>query len=300
MGREQIRKMTRWGIVITIVIGAGACRDVAALPSDPGSDLAVPSGMVLTSDWSTATGNGFNAISDGGTWNDIYVSGNHAPSMGTYVLTVVPGSAAGWTLTPNVMQVTHRGSNYAAFVQNTNAVPLGVSYYMRFYAYVKPTNTYTSFHPVKNRWQAPQYVFWSLGPQGSGYFHRINHIVDHTGNQRAFWPTTTLNQGVWYRFEFFVEIIDSGNRRYRVWPRVYDMNGNLILQASNYRLNGGDMGGGTLQAYYDSGSYGVYSSLDFGRQFAMGYEGTGGTPDSGQQWYYAAVAIGTGGWIGQR
>ncbi|MGH7462393.1 MAG: Ig-like domain-containing protein, partial [Longimicrobiales bacterium] len=233
-----------------------------------------PGGVLFRSDWNTATGNSVNAVTDGGRY-DGGVCGHQD------VLSVVPGAAHGWTLTPNVLQVTNRGETRCWKVETERSVPQGINYYIRFYAMID--NEYqTNFHSVAISAATTQAALWSIEQANTaGYLHAFRYPRDPDYMDFSWTCDTRLTRRAWYRFEFFVEILSS---TFRVWPRIYDAAGNLVCQASTYHhVDGGSR---TLQDMNNSGGS-PFTNLDLLRRFGIGYEGTGGATNTGTHWYYA-------------
>jgi hypothetical protein len=255
----------------------------AAAPPPTGSAF-------FRSDWTSGTGNTTSAVQDGGKWNQSYCSHND-------VLAVVPGSTVGWTATANVLQVTNRGETRCWQIETTNSVPQGQSYYIRFYAMVDNENQ-TNFHPVAvnvgDGVTPTQMSPWSIESPTTNTWQVAHRYSRLPYNDYGWKAAPGLQRRVWYRFEYFVELLP--NARFRVWPRVYDMAGNLVLDARNYtHLDGGSR---TLQQFHDGGGTSPYHSLDALRRFGVGYEGSAGASASGGRWYYAAVEIRGGNWVG--
>src|SRR5688572_6347075 len=63
------------------------------------------------SDWSAGTGNSQAAVTDDGLWQ------NTVCPTWNQVLSVVPGTEANWTLTPNVLRVDNRGAMFCGQVE---------------------------------------------------------------------------------------------------------------------------------------------------------------------------------------
>jgi uncharacterized protein YjdB len=253
-------------------------------------------GVLLRSDWNTALGNTNQAIGDGGRWPEFMCW-----PVYTEVLSVVPGSQAGWTATPNVLQVRNRGGGYCGQVENRTAVPQGRDFYVRMYVRVEDENQ-PNFHPVTlNCCGAIEASPWAIfNPvAGVSYRPKMNFTAQGLGNRR-WWPSQPLPQRAWYRFEWHVEFVDAAQRTYRMWPRIYDMAGRLLYDADSYvDIDAASAGRTeTLGDFYRRGGLGVFNSLDLARRFGLGYEGTGNATDQGRRWFYAAVEIRSDTWPG--
>jgi hypothetical protein len=258
-----------------------------------GGDPLPAQGQLFRSDWSTAVGTTDGALGDGGKWNNQICSGD----LRRRVLSVVPGSSAGWTATPNVLQVTNRGGVNCGMVEVTNAVPPGTNFYIRMYIRVEDENQIT-FHSIDlNAVGAIQAPLWSIFDPVERVDYNPKFTIETPESQFRRWrPRTKLRQGTWYRFEWQVEFVSTAARTARIWPRIYDMQGTLLFDASGYV--GIDQSGSTLQQYYDRGGTARFTDLDLARRFGLGYEGTAGANDTGRKWFYAGVEIRSDTWPG--
>jgi len=253
---------------------------------------------VFQSNWSTATGTGDHAVSDGGKWDNFYCES----SVRARVLSVVPGPSHGWTATPNVLQITNAGSANCGMIENASDIPQTANnYYIRMY--IRVTNVGSgglTFHSVKMAVLNPiQAIYWGIHSPvtNTSYVPRFN-FTERTGMAQFGYSGPVLAQNAWYRFEYHVEYYDPANPlRYRVWPRVYDMSGALVADATGYRSND-DGPARSLAQHYDAEGYGTAGSRDRGRFLSMGYEGTSGNNDLGGSWYYAGVEVRTDSWPG--
>jgi hypothetical protein len=102
----------------------------------------------------------------------------------------------------------------------------------------------------------------------------------------------------WYRFEWHVEIFDVDSRSARIWPRIYDLAGNLVADASTYIQEAHPSRAVTLQQWYDNGGFHRFTNLEMARRFGLGYEGSATAVDTGRKWYYAGVEIRSDTWVG--
>jgi hypothetical protein len=250
-----------------------------------------PTGELFRSDWGTALGTTDRAHSDGGKWDNFICER-------TRVLSVVPGSEAGWTATPNILQVTNRGETACGLVEVTKAVPPGINFYIRVYIRVEDENQ-PSFHSVNlnslGAIQAPLWAIWEPSPRVS-YSPKLT-LHHPTSSQYGDWrPREKLSQGMWYRFEWFIEFVSVTDGTARIWPRISDMAGNLLYDASSFVAFGEP--GTTLRRYYDGGGVTRFTDLDLARRFGLGYEGTATAKDQGRKWYYAAVELRSDTWPG--
>jgi hypothetical protein len=253
-----------------------------------------PAGELFRSDWTTALGATDAAQSDGGKWDNLICPGPYR----NRVLSVVAGSNVGWTATPNVLQVTNRGEVNCGLVEVSNAVPSGTNFYIRVYIRVEDENQ-PSFHSVDlnavGDIQTPLWAIWDPSPRVD-YNPKLtlnNPTSSKLGNWR---PRQKLSQGVWYRFEWFVEFVSVSARTARIWPRIYDMADSLLYDASSFVAY--DQSDTTLEQYYNGGGSTRFSDLKLARRFGLGYEGTRGASDQGRKWYYAAVELRSDRWPG--
>ncbi len=74
-------------------------------------------------------------------------------------------------------------------------------------------------------------------------------------------------------------------------PRIYDMAGNLIADASAYIEEANPTSPVTLQQWYNNGGFHRFTDIEMVRKVGVGYEGPAGSVDRGRKWYYAAVEI---------
>jgi hypothetical protein len=263
--------------------------------------------ILFQSNWSAATGTSSNAITDGGAWNQ------RLCSMFTSVANVIGGSSVGWNLTPNVLQITRAGTNCTQVEREpVPGLSQGQDYYIRIYIRndaTAPDGQNASNHPVCiNCLGQIQAVPWSNKTGGgvpAGKYDPMlswGNVVGGSNSDKYWIPQNSLDNGRWYRFEYHVDFVNvrASDADVRIWPRVYDMSGNLLYDARTFRRTGG-WGGSTtqsLQAWYDAGGLLYFNTLGLTDEFGVGYEGPGGATDTGQKWYYAGVAVGRGGWLG--
>ena len=270
--------------------------------------VASPSGSIVlfSSNWSTALGTSDNAITDGGRWNWRFCGF-------TDVTNIINGASVGWAATPNVMEVTHAGQDCTQVsIQPVPGLASGQNYYIRMYIRMDatnqnedPANHPISIHPVG----AIQGVPWqphtvNFPPLPAGVYKAITSGGAVSGSQsdNGWNPSPHLQTGVWYRFEWEYEFVNvrATDADYRVWPRVYDMSGTLIRDASSFTRTPG-WGGDTSQTlanWYSTGGLFRFTDLSLTRDFGVGYEGPAGASNTGQHWYYAKVGIGVNDWIG--
>ncbi len=268
-------------------------------PGPPGPPLPPPPapgrGVVFSSNWNTATGFGAAAVSDGGRWPNVWEFNR---GTGVQLMSVVPGGPNG----NNALQVQQRGSTFAANLQIDNALPQSTDFFMRYYMRNDDTSgegdhivtadtfkysnlTYMRKMGGPDGWRFVMSLF------GCGYTYPIGH-----------WgPSGKLQNGAWYRFEYFVHYVDATHLQ--VYPRVYDANGALILSEAEFRQS--DFGGAnwngrsdwTLASYYAAG-HSFCVDPEFTNDFGIGNNGQQGAADTGGYWYFAGFEIRTDGWPG--
>jgi len=252
-------------------------------------------GVKFDSTWDNSTGTSNGAVTDGGRWPN-YWEFNGGGS--TQLLSVVGDGPGGH----NALRVQQRGSSFAANVQVDNVVPQSTDYYLRFYMRNDDTSGSGDHIVTVDTWQYANLTFvrkmgssanWDfvMSVYGCGYTYPIGH-----------WgPTVSLARGQWYRFEYFVDFIDSTH--VQVHPRVYDANGALLFSDAEYKQS--DFGGASwngrsdwsLQSYYAAGhSFCVDPS--FVNDLGFGNNGQFGAGDTGQYWYFSGVQVRTDTWPG--
>jgi hypothetical protein len=221
-------------------------------------------------------------------------------------MNVVAGNSVGWSLTPNVMRVTMLGTQCGG-VSKLAAVPQRTSHYVRFYFRNDETQN-TNWHPTwYNCCGTIQMVPWSRRGTSQGVFIGPQIARAANGSDMPypynFWRpgvqgqgNRTLSNGTWYRYEYYLEYVSATG--YRIYPRVYDMAGNLLYDVNAFFPSDYQGQGPTLAAYYAAGNAFGITDAQLATHFGMGNEGPGGASNSGQSWYYARVGISLNGWVG--
>jgi uncharacterized repeat protein (TIGR01451 family) len=281
-------------------------------PPPPAIPPSTPA-LVFSSDWSNATGNTEGAIADGGRWDQLFWCGRDD------IMFSVPGSTVNWTASSNVMQVRLQGVNGCRAIQRARAVPARTTHWGRMYIRNDETQFGESHHNFSYNFAAPiQAVFfnrranangtgWNLnfwmrnGP-GNGFTYPVNTWIaqNREGGPEQF---MTFAHRIWYRYEWQVEYLPGGTR-FRFWPRIYDMAGNLLADYRNfYHLDTANLGlepsFNTLEQWYNLGNAFAVDDAELMRNIGIGNEGRLNTPNNGQAWYVANFAISTQGWIGR-
>lgn len=265
-----------------------------------------PAGVVFSSDWGTATGTTDAALRDGGKWNTLYCQ------QAGQTLTVIPGNSVGWTRTPNVLRLQQLGPNSCGTLEKTDLLPVSTSHWGRFYfrndETVTQHNHVATYNPGVG---APiQLAFWNRNGAATGVsiflrtYYRSNGVLSEyptniwfigTANQSA---VARLAHGTWYRYEWHMEYVTPTT--YRIWPRIYDMSGQLLFDANRFfQSDYPQSGPHSLASWYAAGNTFGFTDVNLGRRLGLGNEGPGGTTNTGGYWYHADVAISTAGWIGQ-
>ena len=265
--------------------------------------------VTFSSTWSAATGNSRNALNDGGIWDRMIEC-----SGGIFnVMSVVAGSSVGWTMTPNVLRLTQLGSTQCGNIERTqNTIAASTTHWGRFY-FRNDETANPHFHPVTyNCCGAIQIVPWSRFGSTAGVKIGVGGYLDANGTANAYpfsiWfpgespgsGSSRLSNATWYRYEWQIVYISA--RVYRIYPRIYDMSGNLLYDYTRFYQNDNGSGAASksLQTWYevDNRSFGV-SDVQLARNFGFGNEGPGGSTNSGGSWYIANFSMSTSGWIGQ-
>ena len=252
------------GLGATLVLATGICCGPDSTSVNVGVAQPPPAGLLVSAKWSTATGATVQAVTDGGkainprwcAWQD--------------VLSVVAGGPVNWTLTPNVLSV--RSIQGCGHVEFENLFPLPAAteqfWAVRYYTMNGTGQTDTEQHP---------HTFWPVGAieaVHSGYdalagtngnwnmragwgAGNYNFSEGGTGGPRFPWyamdGTSTQNRriltrDVWYRYEFIIHWMNA--TQYRVYPRLYDMAGNLLNDETTWRHSDG---AGSFAQYYAAG-----------------------------------------------
>jgi hypothetical protein len=250
-----------------------------------------PGGTVFTSDWSTATGNGSNAFTDGGRWVQ---AGGDAPSP---VMSIVAGSTVGWTRTPNVARVQFRGASGGSIqIEAQNVIPASTTHWGRFYVRNDETAN-MNWHPTAyNTVGDIQMVPFFRDGRSSGWYIGLQ-LAGHSYPYVVWQAQTALPNGQWFRYEWQVEYVSA--TRYRFHVRVYNMAGTLVLDDDDLMQADYSGSGHSLASFQAAGNTFSVNNAALARNFGLGNEGPAGSTNSGQYYYFASVALSTSGWIGQ-
>ena len=278
-------------LALGLLAGAVGCGDSGTdLP--PEEFLTQNSGPIAwASDWSTATGNSYDALHDGGRW-----TGNLCTT--TQLVNVVPSAGLDFP-TANVLRVEYADiGQFCYMLQAVNqwrAPEVGESIYYRFYYRTA----------VPNGQDLGTAHFFHVG--GAGYdYHAQWRNPGTPSNGRAllttmwyldgpapYWSNRiTINTNQTYRVEWRLQRTASAEMRMDV--RVYDNNGALLFDDDDF-IN--DLG--TLASTDPTERLADPNAL---RVLEMGNNDPGGGSlfGTGNQVYvyYGGVAVSLDGWIG--
>ncbi len=251
--------------------------------------------VLFESDWSTDTGTSARAVTDGGRWKNYWEFNNGAPVQ---LMSVVSGGPGG----RNALKVVQRGERLAADLQQNNVVPPSTDFYVRFYMRNDDTSASADHIVVSGIDEYWNLTFMRKSSGTNGWTFVISlygcdseYPLQHLG------PAATLQRGVWYRFEYFVDFVDPTH--VQVHPRVYDANGTLILKDADFRQSGfgsavwNGRSDWTLASLYGVGHRFCVKPGPM-TSFGMGNNGQKGAIDTGLPWYFAGVQIRTDWWPG--
>jgi hypothetical protein len=266
----------------------------------------ISSAMAFTSDWSTATGTSQAALLDGGKWTRIYCQ-QHANTA-----TIVAGAPLGWTKTSNVLRLQQLGETECGTLEKVDLLPASTSHYGRMYFRNDEIGTQHNHVATYNPGVgAPiQLAFWNRNGSASGVAIFLRTYFSASGQGSAyplnFWAIGTpnrpgmdrLSNGAWYRYEWHMEYVTP--RTYRIWPRIYDMAGTLLYDATRFFQNDYPQSGThSLATWYAAGNTFGLTDPQLARRLGLGNEGPATSGRTGGFWYHADVAISTTGWIGR-
>lgn len=246
----------------------------------------LPDSILFVSDWSTATGASPQAVQDGGRWTEAFCTNARG------VVDVVPAAPLDFTLTQNALRARYLTEHDCLEVQAT--LPGSGDYYVRAYirndVQARPGDVVT-WHPFVINVEQPYVTFWlNHGGRAGEYLWQIRCYYPSTGQNEDIQWGTPLDLRVWYRFEWHVEFT-TGNE-FRLWPRVYDMHGELVADAGSIRRTWIESRV-TLEQWYAAGNSCRMPDMANARKIGIGTEGPAGARNTGEAWYYAAFAAGT-------
>ncbi len=270
----------------------------------PPEDPPAPGTFIFSSDWSTGTGNTNSSLRDGGKWDNIYCQ--QAPT----VMSVVSGASVGWTKTSNVLRLQQLGPNGCGMLEKTNAAPASTTHWGRFYFRNDEVGTHhhhvATYYPVGQI----QLALWSRYGTAAGVNIFLRTYYQSNGASTQYplnvWSMGTsgrstldfLPNGVWYRYEWMMEYVTPTT--YRIWPRIYDMAGTLLYDATRFfQSDYPQSGNQSLASFYAAGNTFGVTNAQMARAFGIGNEGPAVSNSTGGFWYHADVALSTTGWIGR-
>jgi hypothetical protein len=262
--------------------------------------------VVFASDWSTAAGTSDSALRDGGRWTNLYCA------QAAQTLTVVPGGPVGWTKTPNVLRLQQLGPTSCGTLEKTELLPVSTSHWGRLYFRNDESGTQHNHVATYNPGiGAPiQVAFWNRNGSAAGVSIFLRTYYRANG-ELATYPTNLwfigtqdspnvarLAHGTWYRYEWHMEYVTPTT--YRIWPRIYDLAGTLLFDATRFYQNDYPLSGThSLASWYAAGNSFGFTDVTLARRLGLGNEGPGGSTNTGGYWYHADVAISLDGWIGR-
>lgn len=245
------------------------------------------------SSWSAALGNDATALTDGGRWDQLACGAPNAQGA------VVAGSTIGWTRTPNVLRAQMNGSN-CFMLEKTGAITqASKTHWGRFWwrndetgqGQSHPTG-YNNIHGGDSIQAVPWQRWGNLGASG---YHRISVGTGGGYPTNRFYSPDLLN-GTLFRYEWEKRYLTATT--FRFFPFVYSLAGALLYTADDFR----DEFNQTLTAWWNTGAYTTLgdgaSDVERARDFGIGNEGPDGAANTGEYWYYAALAFSEVGPVG--
>lgn len=255
----------------------------------------------FASNWLAALGQSNEAISDGGNFDQQACGPQAVVNVGRII---TPASIAAPSILNggNVYELTMRGED-CCMVQKIDAVPESTTHWGRVYVRndenankndhcIAYNNIHDGSDPIQavamQRYGNNGGGVWNLGVPGAGSYPF----------NRFYSPALTF--GAWYRYEWEMRYYSATT--FRLFPRVYDvLTDALVADATNYTIEGGSP---SLSTWYETnilslaGDGATRTAAQLARNFGIGNEGPGGATASGLPWYFAKLALGRSGWIG--
>ena len=297
----SVATVTSTGLVTAQALGTALIVVAASCCSSDTAQVQVQDpipldGLLLHTNWTTATGNSVAAVGDGGKgimqWCDWQ-----------QVLSVVDGPSVGLPAgLGNALSI--RSIQNCGHVEYENVFPRPTNdqeqfWAVRYYAMNGAGQTDTKMHP---------HTFWPVGsieavhlgitPRGSGGDWVMHPRWTFSGDEFPFgvWPKAagagqplTVAAGTWVRYEFILHWRNA--TQFRWYPRVYDMNGSLLWDEYDFRHTDTNL---SLGDWYDASPSNVLtrasgsSGQDNIRTFAFGMGQAG---SSGGRYYIADAAF---------
>lgn len=265
---------------------------------EPGTGPAV--GNSFSARWTNGDGTGVTAITDGGRFRDA--------SNGQGVLSVVRAASAG--LPAEWGGVIRTRMMHLGWGQMTATVaPQSTTHWGR--VYYRSDAGRRSQHGsgyitsaaggAFNHWQLLSHAHYG-GSSATAPLQWGIRMAAPYPNSYAFSPR--LEKGTWYRFEWQIEYVTPTT--VRIWPRIYDLAGELVADSDDFT---NEEGRSSLTALYAGGhTIGLGSPEDAAnaveaRDFTIGSEGpsdaNGYNPTPPAYIYMSAFDVSTVGWIGR-
>jgi uncharacterized protein YjdB len=289
--------VTAQGIGTALIVVAAACCSSDTSQVVVIEESTTPGETVFDSDWSSGTGNGNTALTDGGLW-DSFVCGQYAS-----YLSVIPATSGFPAGMENVLRVGAGGSTGCGMLKSTNGVSapaVGESRFYRVYLkYVSTSNNLSNQHFLQpNSENLPHAWNWRWQRPSNGRVALEWILV----NQVQGWPNTaavfsiTLNVGTVYRLEY--ELRRTGSGTAQMTPRIYLGDSDTVLyDGSDFR----DIGGAVNQTMEQANPTIRLESLEDLYTFELGQNGPAGASTVTNDFFQAGgFAVSSGGWVGPR
>ena len=268
--------------------GRGSLRGYAGVrpPSGGGS-------QTFGSNWSAATGNDTTALTDGGRFDQLACGSPNAQGA------VIAGAGVGWSLTPNVLRAQMNGSD-CFMLEKTGAISAAsLTHWGRFFwrndetgqGQSHPTG-YNNIHGGDSIQAVPWQRYGDLGASG---YHKVAVGTGGGWPTNRFYSPDVLN-ATWFRYEWEMRYLTATT--FQFWPRVSSLAGSLLYTAADFQAESGQ----TLADYWGLGNSTTLadgaSDVELARDFGIGNEGPDGASNTGEYWYYAALAFSETDWPG--
>lgn len=263
--------------------------DVAAGGGDP---TVTP---LFFSDWSTATGETTNAVTDGGKWTNAF---NNSSDRVTVVSTSGLGFPAGMT---NCLAIRHRTSQFCGVdvTDGWDAPVAGETRFFRLYFRnsIQGTDPGDTAHPVISQAEPDAYAL--VHSAGATYTFAINctNDSDHATHTHRFQLTSSLTRDEVYRVEWKIHRVDSNTVTFDA--RVYDDADVLLYSAANFSCTWHS--GAHTMATVGNIDYASSTIMNGLGDMFISHEGdTWGpwTDEVGNRTYYGGVGVSDEDWCG--
>ena len=253
--------------------------------------------LVFASDWSTAAGNGANAVFDGGKWDNSVDGGGPADRM-----TVVSASGLGFPAgMSNVLRILYRNNDNEYWNVNVEdgwtLPPIGGSLYFRLYfRHDVAGATGGQLHTVQtgppgNCPFTAELQFEKVSTTGIDFY--ISNYGGSSSSSNGHDWTVRLAKNTTYRIE--EQYVRTGTNAWKPHARLYDANNTLLFDDDDFD----DTYTGVTMAQFTGN---ITSGTDCFRNKMIGNPGDGGGRGSSdaahQHIYYGGFAVSHDGWIG--